>query len=208
MGRIKKGVKIIKVLEIISSILPMLFWGLVLFSFEEEFLAINTVLSALIHELGHIICITLISEKDVTIKSVINGFRIKNKRVKSYGEELIIYLSGSLANLFVFLICLVLSQKTDQRLMNIGMVNLATALSNLMPIKGYDGYGAIRALIKKNEYPPAALRGLSVFSSYLIFIFCIFSLDLIDRYAGGYWIFAVFFVSMIKEMDAGLKERF
>ena len=88
--------------------------------------------------------------------------------------------------------------------MIIGTVNIFTALSNLLPIKGYDGYGALRAIIKKHELPNKFSSALSITSSSLVFAFCIFSLYLIDRYNGGYWIFGVFFVSMIKELKSEL----
>ena len=208
MGRNINRAKMLRFFQLISNLLPMLFWGLVLFSFEELFLAVTTLFSALIHELGHIICITLTGESSFSLRGVINGFRIKAKKIKSYGEETLIYLAGPFANLIVFLVCYVLSGNVSEKLITIGTVNLVTAISNLMPIRGYDGYGALRALIKKYEFPSQALRILSIFSSAMIFCFSLFSLYLIDRYAEGYWIFAVFFVSMVKEIDMGLKECF
>lgn len=208
MGRNRTRAKILKFFQLISNILPMIFWGLVLFSFEEYFLAWSTIFCAIIHELGHIISIAMTSETSMTFRSVINGFRIKTKKMRSYGEEALIYLSGPLANFTAFLLCFVLSQNSNERLATIGTVNLLTACSNLMPINGYDGYGFLQAMIKKYELPSQILKIISTFSSALIFCFCLFSLYLIDRYAEGYWIFAVFFVAMVKEIDAGLKEHF
>ena len=115
-----------------------------------------------------------------------------------------IYLSGPFADLLTFTLCAFLGE----RLITLGLINLITAISNLLPIRGYDGYGAIITMLKKRELPHSALKLISGLSSALIFTFCVFSLYLIDRYAGGYWIFAVFFVSMIKEIDVGLKEAF
>ena len=206
MSRIKKRAKFAKALDVIGGILPMIFWGLVLFSFEDFFLATTTLVCALIHELGHILCIAMIRENGFGIRSVISGFRIKTHGVKSYDEEMMIYLAGPCANILVFAICIFLSRLTDERLLTIGMINLITALSNLMPIKGYDGYGAICALTKKYDDQGGVLKALSLISSSLIFIFSVFSLYLIDRYAGGYWVFAIFFVSMIKEIKVGLGE--
>ena len=106
MGRIKKMTKFAKSLEILNGILPMIFWGLILFSFEENFLAVSTLICALIHELGHVICILSYYDGSFTIKSVMNGFRIRSRRIKSYSQEIILYLSGPLANLLCFVICL------------------------------------------------------------------------------------------------------
>jgi hypothetical protein len=204
--QIMKKRKTVKILELLCCILPTVFWGLVLFSFEEKFLAITTLLCALIHESGHLICIFLTRGRNLSLKGVINGFRITTQGVRSYDEEILIYLSGPLTNILAFGICLIMSFTISDEFMTIGIINLATALSNLIPIRGYDGYGAIRAFIKKQGQSNVALNALSGISSALTFIFCLFSLYLIDRYGGGYWIFAVFFVSMLKELKVGLGE--
>lgn len=208
MGRSGLKAKCLNFLRLLSGILPMIFWGLVLFSFEEYFLAWSTIFCAVIHESGHIIAIILTSDTAFSLRGVINGFRIKTEKIKSYDEEALIYLCGPIANLVAFAICFILSRFYDVAFAAIGTINLLTALSNLMPINGYDGYGFISAMIKKYELPSCALKLISAFSSAMIFCFCLFSLYLIDRYAEGYWIFAVFFVAMVKEIDAGLKERF
>ena len=205
MGRTQKARKVVKTLEFVCSILPMAFWMLILFSFEEFFLAINTLLCALIHELGHLICIFCIS-RNFHIRSVINGFRIKPQSIRSYDEEILIYLSGPLANVSAFVVFTLLSILVNSSLAIFAIINLATAISNLLPIKGYDGYGTIRAIINKREHNEGKLKALSILSSALIFAFCVFSLYLIDRYGGGYWIFAVFFISMLKEIKEGLEE--
>lgn len=206
MNKINVRLKTVKILELLCCVLPAVFWGLILFGFEEKSLAITTLLCALIHELGHFVCIILTGGTDFSLRSVINGLRIKPRGVRSYDEEILIYLSGPFANIFAFALCIIMSITIDKAFMTAAVINLATALSNLMPIRGYDGYGAIRAMIKKQELPERALIALSCFSSALIFAFCIFSLYLIDRYGGGYWIFAVFFVSMIKELKESLGE--
>ena len=198
--------KALRTLEILCSILPTAFWVLILFSFEEPSLAITTLLCALIHESGHIICIFLMNEKKLSLRGAINGFRIKTNRVRSYNEEILIYLSGPFANLFASSLCFVMSIILDEAFLIGAIINLFTALSNLMPIRGYDGYGAIMAIMKKRESSDIALRALSCISSGLIFSLCLLSLYFINRYSGGYWIFAVFFVSMIKELKTGLEE--
>ena len=75
-----------------------------------------------------------------------------------------------------------------------------------MPIEGYDGYGIMRTLIEEKEENHSLLRLLDGASASLTFILCIFSIYLIDRYGGGYWPFAVFFVSMIKRFDKTLSK--
>lgn len=201
-----KRIKLNKIIDIIGCVLPTFFWGLILFSFEEKYLAITTLLCALIHELGHLTCIFFAKGKGVSLRGTLNGFRIRSRGIHSYDQEVLIYLSGPMTNLLAFFVCLIMSFIIGTDFMTSAIINLATALSNLMPIRGYDGYGAIRACIKKWELPEGALNTLSCISSALTFAFCIFSLYLIDRYSEGYWIFAIFFLSMLKEVEAGLGE--
>ena len=203
---LKEKLKLVRFLESFCCILSTLFWIFMLFSFEEKALAITSIICSLIHELGHFVCIILVSKNRLGFRGTINGFRIKNNGLHSYQEELMIYLSGPFANVFSFTICLILSFIANKNFVVIGIIHLLTALSNLIPIKGYDGYGAISAIIKNHGNSDKALHILSCISSALIFTFCVCSLYLIDRQGGGYWIFAVFFVSMIKEFKEGLEE--
>ena len=203
--KLKSKFKKIQIIESFCRALSTVFWILILFSFEQPELAITTLICALIHELGHLVCIILLSKEGFKFRGVVNGFRIRPKGMRSYDEQILIYLSGPFANIFALFVCLILSFFTGMNFMMIGIINLVTALSNLLPIKGYDGYGALQAFMKKCELSEVALRGLSYLSSALIFSLCIFSLYLIDRHNGGYWIFAVFFVSMLKEFQEGLK---
>jgi len=193
-------------LQFFCHVFSFAFWILILFSFEQVPLAITTLTAALIHETGHIICMSLIGRKRFRLRGVINGFRIRPIGIRSYREEIMIYLSGPLTNLLVFVICFVLSSITNVNLLTIGAIHLVTALSNMLPIRGYDGYGTMKAIINHFDFPDITLRMLSGLSSSLIFNLCILSLYFIDRYNGGYWIFAVFFVSMIKDFKENLGE--
>ena len=206
MGRIHKRTNFLNYLERLCDFLPMLFWVLILFSFEEVFLAITSLICALIHELGHMVCIILTRKGNFSFRSVVNGFRIKPRGVRSYKEEILIYLSGPLANVFAFIVCAIMSIALDKAFATAAIINLATALSNLLPIRGYDGYGAIQAFINDRELPCSVWHTVCCLSTSMIFIFCILSLYFIDRSDGGYWIFAVFFVSMIKEVKEGLEK--
>lgn len=194
-----------------NSFLPAIFWILLIFGFEEPWIAVTTLLSALIHECGHVCYITLFAGSSHRLRAVGNGLRIKTVGSLSYREERMTYLSGPLANLLTFVvcfvICLIFRREGDGFLLYFGIINIATALSNLMPIEGYDGYGIIRSLIEEREMGGGILRALTAISAALTFILCILSLYLIDRYSGGYWLFAVFFVSMIKHFDKALSKQ-
>lgn len=207
MGRNESKRRILKAIEGLSSIMSMTFWALMLFSFEEIELAVVTLLCAIIHELGHVTCIVFMGQQ-FKLRGVANGFRIKSNYVRSYDEEIMTYLSGPIANIFCSIILFVFSLLISSRFEIMAVINLATGLSNLLPIKGYDGYGALYAIIKKRDEWETAQELLNAFSSVLILSLCILSLYLIDRYDGGYWIFAVFFVSMVKEIKITLDKHF
>ena len=190
--------------ERLCSILPMFFWLFLIFGFEEPLIAIITVVSALLHECGHIGYILWRRGRPKDMRATINGFRIKKNTSLSYGEEICLYLSGPAVNLLLFIVASLLTLVFGEICYLIAVINLATALSNLIPIEGYDGYGAIIAYLHLREESEAAERLISGISTALIFLLTLLSLYFIDRLGGGYWIFAVFFVSTLRHMDQGL----
>ena len=196
---------ILRLASKLCEVLPVFFWGFLIFGFEESEVAVITILCAIIHECGHLLCILLQSGK-INLRGAISGFRINTSRIKSYGQEIAIYLCGPLANLISALVLsLPLVSRSDFS-ETASLLNIATAISNLLPIKGYDGYGILRAVIMRSGSHDKLLYLLERVSSSLIFLLCIFSLYLIDRQGGGYWIFALFFFSMIKSIRDDLGE--
>ncbi len=195
-SKVKYGL-LFKVIKMLESILPAFFWAFLIFGFEDPYMAVLSIIAAVIHEGGHIFSI-LLRRGTPMLRGVLSGFRIKSTGVVTYAEELLTYLAGPLANLVAFLLFSLLSLVLGKWAAMAAVINLITALSNLLPIEGYDGYGILRTYLQMRERGECFLRLVERISSALIFILCIFSLYLIDRIGGGYWIFAVFFVSMIK----------
>ena len=192
-------------IESISALLPALFWGTLILGFEEASTALSTVICALIHEMGHIIFLIFFTNSHHSAKTAIFGFKIKAVSILSYKDEILLYLCGPLANLIFGVLFLAISINYGEFFFSFAIINFATAISNLIPIEGYDGYGILRALAEKRFPNGDILIFLSSLSSVLVFIFCILSIYFIDRYGGGYWIFAVFFVQMIKHFKKRLK---
>lgn len=206
MNTSKKHKGIIRVLNKISAILPAFFWVFIIFGFDEPSMAITTTIAAIIHEAGHLIYIILKKRLRPNIRGVLSGFRIKTASSLSYDEEIGVYLSGPIANIIFFVLCSFLSFLFGKNMTFAAIINLATALSNLLPIDGYDGYHALMTFIRKNEFGDSMTYALSNISSALIFFFAILSLYFIDRQNGGYWIFLIFFGSMIKCIKKSLGE--
>jgi Zn-dependent protease len=183
-----------KFLKLISSILPPLFWGLIIFGFEEPYLAVTSLICAMIHELGHL----LLTPCEVKMRGVVSGFRIAPRGILSYRERLLSYLGGPMANIIFALLCLFPTSLGKGYLQVFAVLNLATAVSNLLPIEGYDGYGIILTVLEAKEANSRSYAILSWVSRAIIMTTCIFSLCLIDRVNGGYWIFAIFFSHTLK----------
>ena len=79
----------------------------------------------------------------------------------------------------------------------VALINLATAISNLIPVEGYDGYGMIESLLYLFGRGTGALRTVSfIITSVFVFI----SLYMIGRFGVGYWVFFSFFVFFIKHI--------
>ena len=187
-----------KILNFIISILPPLFWGLIIFGFEEPYIAVLSIICAIIHECGHIIFM----ERTGSVRGVLSGFRIKATNMVTYRQKILGYLGGPLTNIVVSLA--LIPFLGNEYLRMLAILNVATATSNLLPIEGYDGYGIIKTILEKRECPSVAFRILSYVSGGLILCFTLFSLYLMDRVGGGYWIFAIFFSFLVKIIDRGL----
>lgn len=197
--------KIINYIKAISAFLPALFWGTLILGFEGEYMAFTTVVCALIHELGHIAYLVFFAPTSHSIKSVVFGLKIRAVRILSYKDELFLYAFGPLSNLVFGTLFLILSKRFGDYFSSLSIINFATAISNLLPIDGYDGYGIIRVLLEERFSGGQILNVLSSVSAAIVFTLCIFSIYLINRYGGGYWIFIVFFVQMIKHFQKRLK---
>lgn len=188
--------------RIANQFLPVLFWVTLILGFEEPQIAMLTIISAIIHEGGHIAFLKFKKIKNGELRGVISGFRIRPGSVLTYHEELMLYLSGPLSNLGAALLFSLFRGETAALLCTL---NVATAVSNLFPVEGYDGYGILHSVAEKKAPGGFGIRLLDALSNGIVFTFCILSIYFIDRFGCGYWIFAVFFVSMLKQLEKWLK---
>ena len=193
---------LIKAVKFLVRILPTSFWLVLIFAFDKPYIAILTLLSAFIHELGHIIAFMKFSKK-YRFYSVASGFRLSSENGLSYKEELICALSGPLANVLCALALspfILLGPYGYAKIF--GAVNLFTAISNLVPIEGYDGYRISACLI--NQYTNLGLSAtvLKAISFILSSFICLIALYLLRSFDGGYWIFFIFLASLIKAISS------
>jgi len=193
--------RIIEVLELLSgSILPMIFWISVIFGFDTPCIAILTILSAVIHEIGHCIAINLFSKGNATVRGHSTGFRIKQDELLSYSKEIAILISGPFINIIVFLLTLPFKNAFLGYIRIFGYINQVTGLSNLLPIEGYDGYGAISALFRARGFGHF-IKWLEGFSFVVSITVTFVSLHLIDLFGEGYWIFGLFFFTVLSKIS-------
>ena len=193
---LKKSV-LSRVFTTFLNVFSTVFWISVIIAFENMYLAIVSVICAMIHESGHLLYLWLIGKK-TSLGAVINGFKISSKDFLSYKEEQAVYLSGPFFNLLSASLLLPFAKNNYVSVFI--TVSFITAISNLLPIDGYDGYGAIRSFIEERFESNLPIFTLKVCSFCFIFSLCIISLYLIDRIGEGYWIFIVFFTQLTKEI--------
>lgn len=188
-----------KIRGAILLLLPLCFWLMVMLSFDDISICILTLLAVSLHEIGHIGAYIFLKRGKITLpRAAINGLKIHTGGGLSYFEELIITLFGPLVNILVFLLLLPFSA-ISHYLYTFGIINLLCAISNLLPIRGYDGYGILNAYLSlKYSLPKSeALEFISIVFTSLITI--TFSLTIFIT-GEGYWIFAVFFIHLLKEI--------
>ncbi|MBQ8321654.1 MAG: hypothetical protein IJX92_04745 [Clostridia bacterium] len=197
-------------LQKIGIILPAIFWLMMLYAFDEPLAATLTLLAAVIHEAGHQLYIFLALGRVGNMRSTLCGFRISKGCILSYKSEALVYFSGPLANIFMSILTIpfffVVNKSLFVYLQLFSIINLATAASNLLPIKGYDGYGILECVFSYYGIRDAAMRILSVVSLLLSAFICILSLYIMARIGDGYWIFGIFIFSLISGTSKELAE--
>lgn len=193
--------KLLYIIKKFERFLPLIFWLFFLYGFDEPYIAGLTVIAALIHECGHEGLLLWRTGSTSPIKSVLSGMRITKSHALSYRDEVLLYLFGPLANILAAAISLLLFPIFGDTVFPFSVINIASAVANLLPIEGYDGYGAIRALLLQRDARELAYRVLSAISLSLISLLAFLSLYLMDRLDGGYWIYAVFISLLISRFS-------
>ncbi len=188
-----------KALYFTQRALAVMFWALLIFGFDEPYIAVLTICTALLHECGHLFAILIFTRGSRgKILGSISGFRIVGITL-SYREEFFSALGGPLINLVAFFLFSVFTQVEYGQIF--GYINLLTALSNLMLIDGYDGYRMLSSLLLMHSSDTARVENVLSHLSFFFTVFMTFlSLFLILKLGEGYWIFAVFFSIMLSSL--------
>jgi len=106
---------------------------------DKTNISFYSILSALLHETGHMLCLFFLKAKPKEIKFGLFGMRIvRGNKTLSYKSEVITALSGPLVNIILFAVFLY-----PQKTLMFSAVNLALGLFNLLPVKPMDGGEAL-----------------------------------------------------------------
>ncbi|HBJ18246.1 MAG TPA: hypothetical protein DDY70_00650 [Clostridiales bacterium] len=195
----------IRALSFLERLLTLLFFLLLLFSFDAPALAVMTLLSALMHEGGHLLALYALGIRGGRFSPHLNGMVCTPRRPLSYREEIIVAAAGPLTNLIFALLFLFLLPLGRSFFAAFIFCELLTALSNLLPVHGYDGERILTAVLASRGYTGSFAERLSlVLTVVLVFL----SLFLIGGLGEGYWIFGVFFVSLLLRLKEGQNENF
>ena len=192
--------RVIEILQLLSgSVLPIIFWVSLIFGFDVPYIAVLTIISAVLHEIGHCIAIRIVNGKGAEIRGHASGFRIKRSESLSSRDEIFILLAGPGVNVMLFLLTWPLGNALDGYIRTLGIVNLVTGISNLMPFEGYDGYGAVCEMLHSVGRADLVKR-LEVISFILSIAVTFASLYFIERFGEGYWIFGLFFFTVLSKL--------
>ena len=186
-----------RALKFLVNALSLSFWLLMLFGFNSPCIAVLTFISAAIHECGHIGAMLHTGNYRGLPYFALSGMRLRSASGIGYRDELIILCAGPLANFAAFFILYLLSKFFGEYIYIFALLNLLTGISNLLPVEGYDGYKIINALVNMTGGGAAAYRVLRATSQVLLGFLTFLSLYLILKVGEGYWIFGIFFVSML-----------
>jgi hypothetical protein len=186
--------------RLILGILPVVFWLCLICSFDERLGARITIFAMVIHELGHLVCIYLMTGKLEPLKGAINGLRIPEERSLSYKQQMMQYASGAIFNLIaaaIIPICFGINEYSE----TFAAINIATAISNLLPIDGYDGYRLIYSIIGFFNLGYKSYTLLEIVSFLCTAFLCIFSMFLVYTFGNGYWFMAIFLFATISKLQ-------
>ncbi len=185
------------ILSFADKILPLAFWLVLMFGFDKPYVVFITLLSALVHEMGHLTAILLVSGKG-RMRTDVSGFRIRLEKALSYKEERLVYAMGPLFNLFFGFISLFLFCGKDY-LTTFGVINIATGVCNLIPLEGYDGHRIIISYLRERQKSRAegAAEYLSLALSASL---SVISMLLFEYLGVGIWMFGLFFISLCSKI--------
>ena len=130
-----------------------------------------------IHESGHIIAMYALGQRPKEINLKLGALSIKKDASMSFGGEMAIMSAGVACNILVAAICFFLLFCVSQSysLLLLCLVNFATALINIMPVRGLDG-GTLLYLLTSHRFGNKAAEMVTFISSAAFIIIIVLPL--------------------------------
>ncbi len=187
-----------------ERLLLTVFWLLLLLAFNAPPLAMLTVLCAAIHECGHIGAALFLDRRlGVPVRRA-NGFLLPVRASLSYKEEIFVAAMGPAVNMLFALLCFLARGLGEAFFDAFAALSLLTAAANLLPVGGYDGERILRAWLSlhtDSQHVASVCSALSIGLSGCLTLLALYG---ILRRGGAYWVFGVFFFTLIFEMRTSL----
>lgn len=183
----------LKALQTAKEILSLFFLLFMILGFDSLYASLLTLLSVVIHESGHLFAYSFFKkDRAPKLAPTSRGFKISISSL-SYREELISAAFGPLFNILTPLFCMFFIGAGKGSVADFAVINILTALSNLIPIKGYDGYRiSICASALLSEDNTLFTKIMERISFGLCVLFSFLSLYVMLKIGEGYWFFAVY----------------
>lgn len=138
-------------------------------------------LSAMIHEAGHLVSLRILGIKvKVLVLGLFGGTIYLENKLVSYRHDIIISLSGGLANfIFALITFFLLRYKFSSLLFFFFLANLLYGFFNLLPISSLDGGQALRAMLLIKKEPYQAEKLVVLISRFTLFLLALGGLYLV-----------------------------
>ncbi len=138
-------------------------------------------LSALIHEMGHLVALSFLRVRvNALVLGLFGGTIFLEKKLVSYRREVVISVSGSLLNLVASVILFfILRYRFTPLLFFFFLSNALYGIFNLLPISALDGGQALTSLLLMKKEPYDAERLTGLISRLTLFLLAIAGLYLV-----------------------------
>ncbi len=205
MHIVQKNYLILQIFQRVMHLFRILFWILIIFGFDEMYVAILSIVSIFLHECGHIIPMCLLKGLSLP-QGKLNGFRIKTLNL-SYKAKIVVAACGPAVNIALALFFFPIS-RTCRYLQILVAINALTGISNLIPTSGSDGYNILESLGLHFELKDAFFYILRILSVFINIVFLFLFLYFILNAGEGYWLCGLFMFSTIKDLENTKKHYF
>lgn len=182
---------------------------ILLICFNKTDILLISIISAITHELGHLIALIVFKINILEISFSILGGNIKKEifNKTNYKQDVLIYFSGPLFNLIIGIIFYILFNCSHINLLyNLFLINIFLFIFNLLPFYNFDGGKIIISLLKlkldektaENILAIISILVLVPFAYYSIFIFFNNNANFHLLLISGYMLLA-FFLGYVKK---------